>query len=297
MKILTWNVNGRVGDAAKRQIRAVIRRDPDVICLQEVTGKPGGRYPGSYPIWTAALLAGAYSVVSTVDLVALPYPEPPYESPPFPRPGGKRHGRFKRRYYNLIASRHPISTLPGLTYADEREAAFGFPEKHVAARVSFNGIEIDVHNTHVPPGVSNGLLKVHHFEAVRRRLDRDRSRRRILCGDFNAPVDEDKDGPLFDVEARWSEPWSRQDKVRWRDAEWSLLENDRMPDVYRALHRPGTQLAASHVTGRGKNRRPHRYDHIFASQDLTPVNCKYLGRWLTAGWSDHAPVEAELAVN
>ena len=42
MKILTWNVNGRIEDAAKRQIRAVLRRDPDIICLQEVTGKPGG---------------------------------------------------------------------------------------------------------------------------------------------------------------------------------------------------------------------------------------------------------------
>ena len=35
VKVLTWNVNGRIGDAAKRQISAVMRRDPDVICLQE----------------------------------------------------------------------------------------------------------------------------------------------------------------------------------------------------------------------------------------------------------------------
>ena len=57
MKILTWNVNGRIEDAARRQIRAVLRRDPDIICLQEVTGKPGGRHPGSYPTWSATLLA------------------------------------------------------------------------------------------------------------------------------------------------------------------------------------------------------------------------------------------------
>src|SRR5262245_38777701 len=75
MKILTWNVNGRVGDAARRQIRAVLRRRPDVICLQEVTGKPAGRHPGSYPIWSEALLGRGYSVASTVDLVALPSPE------------------------------------------------------------------------------------------------------------------------------------------------------------------------------------------------------------------------------
>ena len=47
VKILTWNVNGRIEDAARRQIRAVLRRDPDIICLQEVTGKPGGDIPAA----------------------------------------------------------------------------------------------------------------------------------------------------------------------------------------------------------------------------------------------------------
>src|SRR5262245_2999847 len=175
MKILSWNVNGRIEDAARRQLRAVLRRRADVICLQEVTGRPGGRRPGSYPIWSEGLLRGGYSVISSVDLVVLPYPEPPYESPPFPRPRDSGHRRPVRRYFNLIAARHPISVLPGLSYPKAQAAVYAFPEKYAAARIRLGKIEIDVHNTHVPPGVSVGLLKVDHFEAVRRRVDRDRS--------------------------------------------------------------------------------------------------------------------------
>ena len=51
VKILSWNVNGRIEDAARRQIRAVLRRDPDVICLQEVTGRPGWSTPGELSAW------------------------------------------------------------------------------------------------------------------------------------------------------------------------------------------------------------------------------------------------------
>ena len=292
MKILTWNVNGRIEDAAKRQIRAVLRRDPDIICLQEVTGKPGGRRPGSYPSWTAALLARGYSVVSSVDLVALPNPEPPHESPPHRPPTRKKHGHSSRKYFNLIAAKHPLSAIAGLTYGDAEEARLGFPEKHVAGRVSIQGREIDIHCTHLPPGVSNGLVKVHHFEAVNRRVMRDRARPRILCGDFNAPVEENALEPEFDIDGGWSDPWTREEKVRWRDAEWSILKNEDMRDTYRATHRPRRRWPVSHYTGRTRR----RYDHIFASPEFEIVDCRYLTGWLDRGMSDHAAVEAELRV-
>src|SRR4051812_35611304 len=112
MKILSWNVNGRVGDAAQRQLRAVLRRKPDVIALQEVTARPFRRYPGSYPIWLEGLTKAGYSVTSTIDLVALPYPEPPYDSPPLPPPRDEQHDHIQRKNFNLTASRHPIAVLP-----------------------------------------------------------------------------------------------------------------------------------------------------------------------------------------
>ncbi len=64
MKVLSWNVNGRVKGAARRQLDAVLNRDPDVIALQEVTR-------GNYAVWCSGLTSAGYSVRSTVDFVSL----------------------------------------------------------------------------------------------------------------------------------------------------------------------------------------------------------------------------------
>jgi exonuclease III len=37
MRLISWNVNGRVDDALRRQTAAVLERDPEVIALQELT--------------------------------------------------------------------------------------------------------------------------------------------------------------------------------------------------------------------------------------------------------------------
>ena len=60
--------------------------------------------------------------MSSVDLVALPYREPPYESPPLSPPKRKRRGRPGRKYFNLIAAKHPLSAIAGLTYGNTEEA-------------------------------------------------------------------------------------------------------------------------------------------------------------------------------
>ena len=83
MKILTWNVNGRVDEACSRQLDRVLGVEPDVLALQEVT-------LASYPAWCAGLVQASYSVLSSVDLVNLPYPE---VQPP-----------ISRRYFNLMAT-------------------------------------------------------------------------------------------------------------------------------------------------------------------------------------------------
>jgi endonuclease/exonuclease/phosphatase family metal-dependent hydrolase len=287
MRVLTWNVNGRVGAALARQLSAVLEREPDVIALQEVTRR-------SYPGWSEALMPAGYSVLSTRELVAMPYPPPGtegYPSPPFPP--GYRH-QLRRKNFNVLASRYPIAALRGLSFDDADEAAFAFPEKHLAGRILVDGTEVDVHNTHLPPGVSRGMIKVHHFEAIRRRVDGSAQRPRVLCGDFNAPGRENSDGPLFHTWGGWP---GAEDQERWFEAETRLLTNPSMPDVYRAVHEGAEVFPASHHTG--PKRTPHRYDYIFASKELRPESCDYLTAWLEPSderkrLSDHAAVEADL---
>jgi len=269
MKILSWNVNGRVRKACQRQLEAVIDENPDVLALQEVTAT-------SYPVWAEGLKAAGYHVLSTLDLVGRPY-----------HGVGRRSKRpIKRKYFNLVAAREPMTTLPELSFPDPEQARVAFPEKYLAATVVADGVEIDVHNAHLPPGSTRGIIKVHAFQAIRRGVDHPTSRPRILCGDFNTPLAEDADGV---TPAGRNHPGLRDE---WEAAERAILCNPELRDVYREVHPAGEPYPASHFT-RGT---PRRYDHIYASQELEVGRCRYLTEWLEKRLSDHAPVEAELSV-
>jgi endonuclease/exonuclease/phosphatase family metal-dependent hydrolase len=259
MKLLSWNVNGRVQAALRSQLDKLLTRTADIVALQEVT-------PETYVAWCEGLMGEHYSVVSTADLLALPYPDPTIE----------------RRYMNLIAARHPLALLPGLSFDTPDQARIAFPEKYVVTRVTVDGIAIDVHNAHLVPGSTQGIIKVHMFEAIRRRLDEPTTSPRILCGDFNTPRSEDDTSVT---------KWARNDP-RWDRAERSVLEHPELRDVHRELRQAGEPFPASHFTGG----TPRRYDHIYAPRDLLPTACEYLSGWLDSGLSDHAPVEAQFAL-
>jgi hypothetical protein len=103
MRIITWNVNGRVDEACRRQLDCVLAVEPDVLALQEVT-------LASYPAWCAGLVQASYSVVSSIYLVNLPYPE---VQPPISR-------RYFKPDRNPRADRHAPRTYlygPGRSQA------------------------------------------------------------------------------------------------------------------------------------------------------------------------------------
>jgi len=265
MRILSWNIGGRLGAVGLEQIEAVLGRAPDVLALQGVS-------KGNYPNWSESLTGAGYSFVSALELVEAPYPE---MAPP-----------ILRRYFNLTAARHPIEALPGLSFEDPKRAATAFPELYVAASVSVARAQaVDVHNAELPLGESLGVIKMHHFEAIRRRIDECSERPRILCGDFKAPHAEDDEG---------LEVWTAGHpnlREEWEAAERAVLEHPVLRDVYRERHEAGTPFAVSCIP-RGM---PHRYDRILASPELETVRCDYVDEWLTQKLSDHAAVEVELA--
>ena len=140
LKLMSWNVWGRTGTAADRQLAEVLRCEPDVLALQEVV-------KGSLEVWLEGLRPEGYSVIhSPIELLEAPGP---YLI--------EKQKRPKRKNFNLTASRHPITALPGLEFPDAGEA---FPEKHVATRVSVDNSVVDIHNTHLPPGSSTGACQV-----------------------------------------------------------------------------------------------------------------------------------------
>lgn len=265
MKIMSWKICGQLAALAQRQIDAVLEREPDVLALQEVSA-------GNYDEWSAALSGAGYSVVSSIELTKLPYPE---MSPP-----------LRRRYFNMIATRRPVVALEGLKYEDAGQAEVAFPEKYMAASVVVDGVSVEVHNADVPPSETLGLMKMHAFQAIRRRVDQSAGRPLVLCGDFMSPRSEKESGLTT-----WAGTHAKYD-AEWDAAERSILEHPVLRDVYLDVHEPGTRFPVSKYT-RGTQ---HRYDHIFASPELETVSCTYESKWITRKLSEHAPVEAELAL-
>jgi exodeoxyribonuclease III len=138
---------------------------PDLVALQEVRRETVER-------WRTALQgAGLVYLLDSADGLAVTGPA----------------GRdYRRRYFNLLASRWALERMPNLEIA--------FPERYLGARIGRSTGAIEIHVAHLPPGSSRGLIKIEMFEALWDRLARPAEAPRILCGDFNTPRTETVDG-------------------------------------------------------------------------------------------------------
>jgi len=96
-----------------------------------------------------------------------------------------------RRYGELLASRWPLEQISS--------TSFGAPwaEKVLSVNLTTEPHgEVELHSVHLPNGAANGWIKIEMFEAIYKRLARDVSDHRILCGDFNSPLEEMPDGQI-----------------------------------------------------------------------------------------------------
>jgi exonuclease III len=256
-RLLTWNVAGRVKGVAA-QIEAVRAAGPwDLVCIQEVT-------PTTVEAWSAALAGDGLHVAAS------PWTVDPVGS---------------RRLAVLIASRRPVDAVvqvPGVPW----------PERHLGVRT--DGVE--VHTLHAPLSGKPDRVKVRTLEALFAALtERDDAVPRIVCGDFNTPAYESREGQIQTF-ARTRAGNIRPDYGERHDLAELLLIGE-LPargwkDAFRALHgyeaRDRSYMFANRKFG-------WRLDHIVVSPGLEPVACEYLHGWREDGLSDHSGMWAELA--
>jgi endonuclease/exonuclease/phosphatase family metal-dependent hydrolase len=208
----------------------------------------------------------------------------------------------RRKYGERLASRWPLSPLP--------PAAFSVPwsERVLSAVLETPWRAIEIHITGIPPGVTNGWLKVQMFEGIYTRLACMAEIPRILCGDLNTPQTESVDGHIMTwgqtmkpdgsiaTWKSWRDPNGYVDTgERWDAAERNILAglaNFDLSDVFRSLHGYGVKESSWYWTGRGR-RIGRRFDHVFASRRLNARRCQYLHAFRETGLSDHAPIEVE----
>jgi exonuclease III len=274
MRLISWNLNGRRRDAIA-QMEALLVRAPDVIALQEVTRS-------SLPSLRRALERSGFTHIADSFELA------PRDFEP----------RGPRRYGQLTASLYPLSPeAPSLVPVP-------WPERVLTVRLEAGAHSVILYNAHVPPGSSNGWIKIEMLNGIYRALAVHSDTPRILCGDFNTPQLEMAGGEVI--------TWAQRHAA---NGEWRILRTLRgglgsdwdtgerrvlsglaeygLVDVYRNLH--GYAVTdTSWTLRRGGREVGRRFDHVFASRTLVPQSCEYLHYLRDSRLSDHAPIEVTL---
>jgi endonuclease/exonuclease/phosphatase family metal-dependent hydrolase len=179
---------------------------------------------------------------------------------------------------NLIASRWPLKGLPPLVTPK--------PERFLSAVVETPQGPLELHNAHIPDGSSNELGKSQGFVDLYASLAYRTQMPRILCGDFNSPELERKDGTV----EYWKDAYAGLQFVAERSV-LSALARTGLPDTFRRKHGYGVEAFSWFAQRTGQGRR---YDHMFTSRSLRIAECAYQTTWREDGLSDHAAIEATL---
>jgi exonuclease III len=172
-----------------------------------------------------------------------------------------------------------------------------YKERVLSVNVESPCGNIELHTVHIPPGNGNGWIKIDTFEGIYHLLSCVLKIPRILCGDLNSPKMETTSGEVV----TWGQKIKRNGEIviqkgfeRWdlgeRNVLTGLSEYD-LCDIYRFLNGYSLQ-EVSWSRQIWKKQFGYRFDHIFATQKLNPISCKYLHGLREAGLSDHSPIEA-----
>ena len=275
IRLISWNVNARVRRLPE-QVAALGTRAPDIVALQEVTRTT-----------VAALAAG-------LARVGLPHALDTIRPAPAPE-----ILRGPRRYGVLLASRWPLRALP------TDSLALPWPERVLSALVASPAGPIEAHTTYVPPGGTNGRVKIDTLDGLHRRLAVAHEGHRLLCGDLNTPQAELPDGRVatFGQALRrdgtignWRR-WGGQPGQEWDRAERAVvtgLAPFDLADAFRAVHGYGVADASWFWVGLGK-RVGYRLDHAVASASVRAVRAAYLHPFREERLSDHSPLEVDFA--
>lgn len=256
VKVLTWNVAGRL-TRLDEQADRVLAHDAGVVCLQEVI-------PSALARWSERLRDAGCAVTATA------------VEPDAPR---------VHRLGVLVASRHPITFR-------RPPAAVPWPERLLAADAQPAGWPqpLRVVTLHAPLSQREGQVKVRTLEAVHASLAAlGDSMPALLCGDFNTPQYEARDGVVQTFAQTRSGRLRAGRGERHDRAERMILSGPPgWQDAFRALH--GYEARdRSWKTGRHPG---YRLDHILISAALEPVACAYDHSVREDGLSDHSAMWA-----
>ena len=267
MRLISWNIAGRVKNN-KKQVEALLSREPSIVCLQEVRKK-------SLETILSEFQKAGFKYFQDSVLIA------------------EKHNRVKG---NMVVSQYPFTHLSDYISTPRAESIISLEIKTPFAIIK-------IHNTHIPNGSSYGWIKIETFESIFKKLSSEEDNLRILCGDFNTPQAELPNGETV----TWGQRISKQNEVilkrnrlRWHQGELSVIKglaDYNLQDVFRQLHGYDCEGFSFVVHRKGEIVSKRRFDHVFASQELHPQACKYLHNFQERNLSDHSPIEVLFSPN
>ena len=201
----------------------------------------------------------------------------------------------KRMFGELLVSKFPIEPQsPDLV-------RIPWTERLLSAKVTIGIHDFILHTTHIPPGSSNGWIKVEMLNGIFDHLVENKNRiSQILCGDFNTPKLEDKTLGLVTFaqhidksgEVKTKKVFRGGDAKKWDKAERKFfkdLPQHGLSETFRKIH-PDDFVAYSWSFIRKGREFRNRFDHIFASKKFITKSCEYLN--IPRILSDHKPISA-----
>jgi exonuclease III len=267
MRLVSWNLNNRKSKVSVQceYLKGLI---PDVVALQEVTPETANKLKTN--LSDIGLIHSLHSFSSSTG-----------NSLPKNRSLGV-----------MIASRFSIT--------ESTRASTPWAEKTLSVALHLDSQDIDLHSAYIPPGSSNGWIKIDTIEGVVNRVLEPSKNLKILCGDFNCPQRELTNGTVItwgqkiksDGSTKIPAHWNGQPGTRWVAVEESLfttLAEQGIKDVYRKLNGFDSNGFSWVLTRKGKEFQ-RRYDHVFAAESLNPTYCDYVHEPRLAGYSDHSPI-------
>jgi len=266
--ISSWNLNSRTNPKTlQQQADYLLSQNIDIITLQEVVEKSDIFFKSYFKDWH---IASSFDYVEDKSILVR-----------------------NRKYGQLIVSRYPLEV------DNPYKTNIPFPERVLTAYIK--DLDLRIMTTHIPPGSSNGVIKVEHYEGLYNFLEKTKDIRTILTGDFNSPQGETADGEVitwgqrknsqgklvYRINPKWKDDC---DAKRWDEAERSIIQNHtncNLKDAFRS-HKGYQDNSASWFTRQKVGRR---YDHIFIPTDMTINEVGYEGKVVELGLSDHLPIK------
>ena len=272
-RILSWNTAKRVKYTVEQYVY-LQDFDADVIALQEVL-------PKSVTIWRDSLGADYPYIISSFDLVP-----------------DHTILKSKRMFGQLIASKFPVTPFP------PDQINIPWQERALSVYLHACKRKIRFITTHIPPGSSNGWIKIQTIKGLVESLIVNESSHQILCGDFNTPQSESSDFGVVTFGQRITksgEPRVRRsfrgglgiEWDRWERALFEELPQHGIRDAYRVKH-PHTYDAFSWSLKRKGKIFRNRFDHIFISDAFDVQSCDYPND--QSFMSDHSPIFGEFVL-